>query len=84
MTMSTTRPATNPVTIGSLRNCATQPRRSRPTAVSTRPAVIASTEVSCIASWVSPPLRARTIEPESTDTVEIGPTKSSREVPNSA
>ena len=46
--MSTTRPATNPVTIGSLRNCATQPRRSRPTAASTTPAVMASTEVSCI------------------------------------
>ena len=28
--------------------------------------------------------RARTIEPESTETVEIGPTNSRREVPNSA
>ena len=82
--MSTTRPATKPVTIGSLRNCATQPTRSRPTATSTTPAVIASTEVSWTASAVSPPDRARTIEPDSTETVETGPTNSSREVPNSA
>ena len=77
-TMSTTRPATNPVTIGSLRNWATQPSRSRPTSASTTPAVIASTDVSCTASSGLPPARARTIEPDSTDTVEIGPTKSSR------
>ena len=51
---------------------------------STTPAVMASTEVSCTASSGLPPARARTIDPESTDTVEIGPTKSSREVPNSA
>ena len=31
-TISTTSPATKPVTMGSLRNCATQPRRTRPTA----------------------------------------------------
>ena len=83
-TMSTTNPATNPVTIGSLRNCATQPSRSRPTAASTTPAVMASTDVSCTASSGLPPESARTIEPDSTDTVEIGPTKSSREVPNRA
>ena len=83
-TISTTSPATNPVTIGSLRNCATQPRRAMPTATRMTPAVMASTEVSCIARSGSPPDRARTIDPDSTDTVEIGPTKSSREVPNSA
>ena len=55
-----------------------------PTATRTTPAVMASTEVSCIARSASPPDRARTIDPDSTDTVEIGPTKSSREVPNRA
>ncbi len=83
-TMSTTSPATNPVTIGSLRNCATQPSRSRPTTASTTPAVMASTDVSWTASSGFPPESARTIDPDSTDTVEIGPTNSSREVPKSA
>ena len=83
-TMSTTSPATNPATIGSERNCATQPARSSPTTSSATPAVSASAEVSCTAISGSPPDRPRTIDPDSTDTVDTGPTKSSREEPKSA
>jgi hypothetical protein len=84
MTMSTTRPATKPVTMGSLRNWATHPSRSNPTATSTAPAVSARVAVRVMASARSPSERAPTIEPESTETVETGPTNSSLEEPNRA
>ena len=84
MMMSSTRPNTNPVTIGLDRNSAAQPMRSRPPMTSARPAAIASAEVRPTARSGSPCARPATSEPESTDTVETGPTTRCGEEPSTA
>jgi hypothetical protein len=82
-TMSTTSPVTKPVTMGALRNWATQPTRSRPAPSKTMPASTANALVSRMAMTGSPLDRPRTTEPDSTVTVETGPMKSTREEPKS-
>ena len=78
------RPSTKPVTIGLDRNSAIQPMRRKPAAMRTIPAPIASAAV-YDAAWAVPatPKVARK-DPESTDTVDTGPTTSWREEPNTA
>ena len=74
-------PMTNPVTIGLDRNSATHPTFSRPVATSTSPAPNASATVYATAcsSFCGP--RLATSEPDSTDTVDTGPTTSCGEDP---
>ena len=77
-------PSTKPVTIGLERNSATQPIRRKPAATSTRPDPSARAAVYDPA-WIVPatPKLARN-DPDSTDTVDTGPTTSCREEPKSA
>ena len=74
MTITATRPNTKPVTMGLERNSAAHPRRSSPTASRTRPDPMASAAVSVTARLASPSANGNTIEPDTTDTVETGPT----------
>ncbi len=82
--ITTVSPKTKPVTIGLERNSATQPTPSSPAAMSHSPEAIASPAVRVIASEGSPPAWLATSDPESTDTVDTGPTNSCREVPSTA
>ena len=74
MTMRMTRPNTKPVTMGRDMNSAAQPSRARPPISRPTPAPMASAEVRAIARAGSPWAMSATSEPDSTETVDTGPT----------
>ncbi len=74
MIITKTRPNTNPVTMGLERNSAAHPRRKSPAASRPSPAPMASAAVRAAARSGSPAAIGATIEPDTTDTVETGPT----------
>ena len=73
-----------PATMGSERNSATQPTRNRPAITRTMPAVTARPEVSSAARAGSPPESWPTRLPESSETVDTGPTMSNFDEPKIA
>jgi hypothetical protein len=82
--MRSTSPKTNPVTIGRDMNSAAHPRRAIPPMRSPTPAPIASADVREIASAASPWDMSATRDPDSTETVETGPTTRCGEDPSTA
>ena len=73
-TIKMTRPNTKPVTMGRLMNSAAQPSLARPPMTSPTPAPIASAGGQGDRPTGSPLAMSATSEPDSTDTVETGPT----------
>ncbi len=78
------RPSTKPVTIGLDKNSAAQPMRRKPAAISTRPEARAKAAVYDAACIVPATPKLARNEPDSTDTVETGPTTSCRDEPKIA
>ena len=74
ITMRMTRPKTKPVTMGRDMNSAAQPSRAMPPMSRPIPAPMARAEVRATARTTLPCAMSATSEPESTDTVETGPT----------
>ena len=83
-TMSITSPKTNPVTIGRDMNSAAQPSFATPPMARPRPAPIANADVNPTAAAGSPWAMSATSDPESTDTVDTGPTTRCGEDPRTA
>ena len=78
------RPSTKPVTIGLERNSATQPMPRKPAVTRTRPAPRARAAVYDAACAVPATPKLASSEPDSTDTVDTGPTMSCRDEPKIA
>jgi len=83
-TISRTRPNTNPVTIGLDMNSAAHPKRSRPPRIRTPPVASASAAVRPMAFSGSPPEMSATSVPDSTETVDTGPTTKRGDEPKTA
>ena len=66
------------------RNSAAQPIRASPAAASVMPAAMASPEVAATARPGSPAAMSATSDPDSTETVDTGPTNRCGEEPNTA
>ena len=81
---STTRPNTKPVTIGLDRNSATQPMPRKPATSMTRPQASASAAVYEAARAVPATPKPARKDPDSTETVDTGPTTSWRDEPKTA
>lgn len=82
--ITTESPKTNPLTMGLDRNSAIHPVRSSPATSRIIPDSTASATVRAIARSGSPPALAATIEPDTTDTVDTGPTLTWGEDPSRA
>ena len=78
------RPRTKPVTIGLERNSATQPIPRKPAATRTRPEPSARAAVYDAACAVPATPKLARNDPDSTDTVDTGPTTSCRDEPKIA
>ena len=79
-----TRPSTNPVTIGLDRNSATQPMPRKPAASMTSPQASARAAVYEAACAVPATPKLARNDPDSTETVDTGPTTSCRDEPKIA
>ena len=78
------RPRTKPVTIGLDRNSAIQPMPRKPAATRTSPEPSASAAVYDAACAVPATPKLARNDPDSTDTVDTGPTTSCRDEPKIA
>ena len=78
------RPSTKPVTIGLERNSAIQPIPRKPAASRTRPEPRANAAVYDAACAVPATPKLASNDPDSTDTVDTGPTTSWRDEPKIA
>ena len=78
------RPRTKPVTIGLDRNSAIHPIRAKPATTSTSPEPRARAAVYDAACAVPATPKLARKDPDSTDTVDTGPTTSWRDEPNTA